>query len=171
MGKKALHILALAAGTLLALLVIYRIFIGPVGVLAARLTGSPDAITSASVILDAPSGRFVVLLNEERHQKWDTADAWSQFFQGESLVIMDDVDCLVGEGDAVGIGMAESYRSRLPENQMKLRREDGLMMLSRAEAMGFDVIVLSEEFAQALSAQTLYGREGVRVIHVEGVSE
>ena len=40
-------------------------------------------------------------------------------------------------------------------------------MLSRAQAGGFDVIVMSREFADAYRADTVYGLEGVRVIEVD----
>ena len=165
--KKLLHILALLV--LLAALVLapYRAFIGPLSNLLPRGDGV-DAVSSASVILDAPSGNYVVLLNRSRHQKYDTAEEWADFFRGESLVIMDDVECMVGDTDAGGFQLADSYRSRLPENQMKLRSENGLMMLSRAEAGGFDVIVMSQEFAEAYTARTVYGQDGVEVIEIGG---
>ena len=165
--KRILHTLALAAGTLAALLAIYRLAIGPIP-WSALAGGGVDAVSGASVILDAPSGNYVVLLNRDAHAKLDTADAWASFFQGESLVIMDDVSCLVGEGDAGGFQMADSYRSRLPENQMTLRAESAAMMLSRAELGRFDVIVMSKEFAEAFRADTAYAAPGVQVIEVGG---
>ena len=41
------------------------------------------------------------------------------------------------------------------------------MLLSRAQAGGFDVIVMSREFADAYRADTVCGLEGVRVIEVD----
>ena len=163
--KRVLRILALVLIVLAIFAVPYRAFIGPIR-LDALFGSGVDAVSSASVILDKPSGSYVVLLNESRHQKYDTADQWEQFFRGESLVIMDDVDCAVIDADAGGIDMADSYRSRLPENQMKIARQDALMLLSRAQAGGFDVIVMSKEFADAYRADTVYGVAGVRVIEV-----
>ena len=165
--KRILRSLGLLAALAVLLLAPYQAFIGPVTNLLPRGDGA-DAVSGASVILDAPSGSFVVLLNGSRHTRWDTAGDWADFFRGESLVIMDDAECLVAEGDAGGFEMADSYRSRLPENQMKIRREDGLMMLSRAQVGGFDVIVMSKEFADAYSAQTAYGVGGVEVIEIGG---
>ncbi len=165
--KRILRSLGLLAALAVLLLAPYQAFIGPVTNLLPRGDGA-DAVSSASVILDAPSGSYVVLLNGDRHTRWDTAGDWADFFRGESLVIMDDAECLVAEGDAGGFEMADSYRSRLPENQMKIRREDGLMMLSRAQVGGFDVIVMSKEFADAYSAQTAYGVGGVEVIEIGG---
>ena len=168
--KKGLHGLLLLAVVLAIMAVPYRAFIGPIP-FARLFGGNVDAVSSASVILDAPSGNYVVLLNAARHEKWRTAADWAAFFQGESLVIMDDVDCLVADSDAGGIQMAESYRSRLPENQMKLRREDGTLMLSRAEVGGFDAIVMSAEFAEAFKAETVYGQPGVEVLEIGGAAQ
>ena len=140
--KRILHTLALAAGTLAALLAIYRLAIGPIP-WSALAGGGVDAVSGASVILDAPSGNYVVLLNRDAHAKLDTADAG-------------------------GFQMADSYRSRLPENQMTLRAESAAMMLSRAELGRFDVIVMSKEFAEAFRADTAYAAPGVQVIEVGG---
>ena len=164
--KRVLHGLVLLAIVLALFAAPYRAFIGPIR-LGSLFGGGVDAVSSASVILDAPSGSYVVLLNEARHQRYDTSDQWERFFKGESLVIMDDVVCGVMEADAGGRQMADSYRSRLPENQMKVRAEDALMLLSRAQAGGFDVIVMSREFADAYRADTVCGLEGVRVIEVD----
>ena len=125
-------------------------------------------MSGASVILHAPSGEFVVLLNRDAHRKMNTADDWARFFRGDSLVIMDDVTCLAAAGDAGGWDMADSYRSRLPENQMKLRREDATLMLSRAQLGRFDAIVMSREFADAMRADTAYDVPGVEVIRIGG---
>ena len=51
---------------------------------------------------------------------------------------------------------------------MRLRRENGLMMLSKAQCGGFDAIVMSREFADALSAETVYGQPDVEVIEIGG---
>ena len=137
--KKLLRPLAVLAILALALVLPYRVFIGPLSELFARLGGGVDAVTSASVIIDKPSGSYMVLLNADRHRKMGTADDWTRFFGGESLVIMDDITCQVIDQDAGGRQLAESYQSRLPENQMKIREENGLMLLSKAEQSGFDV--------------------------------
>lgn len=168
--KKLLRPLAVAGALLLALAVPYRVFIGSFAGLFARL-GGVDAVTSASVIIDKPSGSYIVLLNEDKHRKYGTADDWARFLNGESLVIMDDAQCQVIDQDAGGKQLAESYQSRLPENQMKLTEENGLMLLSKAERGGFDVIVLSREFADAYSANTVYDRENIRVLEIGGEGE
>lgn len=168
--KKALHILALTAVAAAIFALPYRVFIGPIRLGALFGGGGVDAVTSPSIILDAPDGSYVVLLNEARHQKYRTAQDWADFLSGESLVIMDDVACAVIDTDAGGIEMAESYRSRLPENQMKITRMDGLMLMSRAQYGAFDVIVLSRAYADAMQASTVYGLEDVRVIEVGGAA-
>ena len=165
--KTLLHILLLIAVTVALVAVPYRVWLGPIP-WSALLGGGVDAVTSASVILDAPSGSYVVLLNRDAHQKLDNADDWARFFRGESLVIMDDVRCLVGKGDAGGFDMADSYRSRLPENQMKLSAEDATLMLSRAQLGRFDAIVMSKEFADAFRADTVYGQGNIEVIEIGG---
>ena len=52
--KKLLHIAFLALCVLLALLLPYRLFIGPLGSLFSALTGGVDAVTSASVATTPP---------------------------------------------------------------------------------------------------------------------
>ena len=103
--KRVLHGLVLLAIVLALFAAPYRAFIGPIR-LGSLFGGGVDAVSSASVILDAPSGSYVVLLNEARHQRYDTSDQWERFFKGESLVIMDDVVCGVMEADAGGRLMA-----------------------------------------------------------------
>lgn len=166
--KILLRALMVLAALALILVLPYRIFIGPLGPLFARF-GGVDAVTSASVIIDKPSGSYVVLLNTDRHRA--TEQDWIDFFNGESRVIMDDVDCRVIDQDAGGRQLAESYQSRLPENQMKLKDENGLMLLSRAECGGFDVIVMSREFADAYSAETVYDQANVEVLEIGGEGE
>ena len=165
--KKLLRPLAVLCALALALLLPYRAFIGPLSGLFARL-GGVDAVTSASVIIDKPSGAYVVLLNEERHTKRGTAEDWARFLQGESLVIMDDVDCQVIDQDSGGRQLAESYQSRLPENQMRVRGENGLLLVSKAEYGGFDMIVMSKEYADSYNARTVYDQANVRVLEIGG---
>ena len=163
--KKLLHGAGLIACLALILALPYRLFIGPIDL--GALFGGVDAVSSASVILDAPSGSYVVLLNTPLHEKRGTVGQWTEFFQGESPLIMEDIRCLAARQDAVGVEMAQSYRSRLPENQMKLSIEDGTMMLSRADLGQFDAIVMSREFAEAFSASTAYDLNGVAVLEID----
>ena len=163
--KRVLHGLLLALVTLAVLILPYRIFIGPI---PTPWRGGVDAVTSPSVIIDAPSGEYLVLLNEEKHKKYNTVEDWAEFFSGESLVIMDDVSCEVMNADVGGIDMANSYRSRLPENQMKVRTENPTLLVSKAEAGYVDVVVMSREMAEALSLAAEDELEGIREFTITG---
>ena len=55
----------------------------------------------------------------------------------------------MAEGDAMGIEMADSFRSKLPENQMKIKKEEAVLVVSRAEEGKFDVLLMSKEFANS----------------------
>ena len=121
---------------------------------------SEDAVSSASVILDAPSGSFAVIINRDVHNDSETLKLWEQFFRGEEVpVIMEDVVCAVPKGDAAGLEFARSLQSRLPENQMKIETEEALMLASKAEYGGFDVIIVSREMADAYSFGRIYDRD------------
>ena len=136
------------------------------------ISGKTDAVTSASVILDAPSGDYLVLVNLDRHQNAENLALWETFFTGtDAPVIYEDISCLTALGDRGGCDMADSFRSRLPENQMKIHSIDGTLLLSKAEHGLFDVIVLSEEFADAVSAETVYSQKYVKLLHVSEVAE
>ena len=131
-----------------------------------------DAVSSASVIIDQPSGDYVVLLNLDKHTDKENLAMWYDFFEGKEIdFIFEDIDCMTAKSDINGTTMAQSYRSRLPENQMKLNTIDGTLMLSRAEHGKFDIIVLSEELADFYTASTVYDRDNVAVLHVKGVTE
>ncbi len=137
-----------------------------------RMVEGTDAVSSASVIIDQPSGNYVVLLNLDKHTDQDNLAMWYDFFEGREIdFIFEDIDCMTAQSDINGTTMAQSYRSRLPENQMKLHTIDGTLMLSRAEYGKFDVIVLSEELADFYTASTVYDRDNVAVLHVKGVTE
>ncbi|MBQ9030994.1 MAG: hypothetical protein IJ106_06010 [Parasporobacterium sp.] len=120
-------------------------------------SGDPDAVSSASVILDKPSGRYVMLINRDFHPDTATLDDWITFFEGgEILYIFEDIAVSVAEIDAGGIELANSFRSKLPENQMQVKKEDITLLLSRADHGLYDMILLSEEIARAYHAETAY---------------
>ncbi|MBR1739478.1 MAG: hypothetical protein IJ737_04210 [Ruminococcus sp.] len=132
----------------------------------------PDAVTSASRALDKPSGEYVVLINKDRRKNEDTLKFWEDFFSGEEVgFVFEDIECRVPEGDTAGLKMAESFMSRLPENQMKVKSEDGMMLLSKAEYGMFDIIIMSAETADGFTASTLYDNEGVEAIFVKGEND
>ncbi len=127
-----------------------------------------DAVSSASVILDAPTGEYVVLINRNLHANADKLNQWITFFQGgDPGVIFEDISCAVADSDAGGIDMALSLQSRLPENQMRIQKENGTLLLSRADFGKFDVILCSREYADAFGAASSYG-ENTEVVNITG---
>ena len=137
----------------------------------AKLSGT-DAVSSASVTVAQPSGDYVVLLNLTKHTDKEALAMWYDFFAGEEIgLLFEDIDCAVARSDPNGKTMAESYRARLPENQMSLRLEDGTLLLSKAENGKFDVIVMSAEIADFYHAETLYDKQEIAVLYVKGAAE
>ena len=72
----------------------------------------------------------------------------------------------MAKGDEQGETMAESFMSHLPENQMKVYIKDATMMLSKAEAKRFDIIIMSKEYYDMYGAKTLEGIDGIIKIDV-----
>ena len=111
-------------------------------------SASADAVSSASVILDEPSGTYYVLINKAYHQDEENLEKWITFFSGgEILYIFEDAACSAAADDTGGCDLADSYRSRLPENQMQVKREDGTLLSSRIDQGLFDMAVMSKEYA------------------------
>ncbi len=158
------HLLIVCA----ALLLIIGIPFFRSGYFAAMISGE-DAVASATVALDQPSGEYVVMINETIRTDDETLNTWTDYFSGKEIdFLFEDIRCCVASGDAPGLEMARSYQSRLPENQMKIRTEDATLMLSKAEYGNFDIIVMSKEFADIFGADSLKGQEGVRYLEVKG---
>lgn len=121
----------------------------------------PDAVASASVIIDQPSGAYVVWINRDNHPIEENLSTWERFFSGEEIdFLFEDISCMVAGGDASAMELAESFRSRLPENQMTLRSEDATLMLSKAYYGRFDIIIMSKEFYEAREASKLLNDAG-----------
>ena len=130
---------------------------------------SPDAVSSATaqtVSAGDMEGKWVVLINRGLHDKSGTTADWQKFFTFSDNVplIMEDITCKVAQGDSSGLDTAKKYQVRLPENQMKIVQEAGTMLVSKAELMRFDVIILSEATANTFSAQTLYDKNDILTI-------
>ena len=107
-----------------------------------------DAVSSPSVIIDKPSGNYIVLINTRLHKDKSKLDQWISFFSGEETdIIFEDIACTVAEGDAKGFEMAQSFQSKLPENQMKIKEEEAVLVVSRAEEGKFDILLMSKDFA------------------------
>ncbi|MBR1930594.1 MAG: hypothetical protein IJ833_03830 [Lachnospiraceae bacterium] len=126
-----------------------------------------DAVTGASVMIEKPSGEYLVFINEMLHPDEDKLAAWCDFFEGRDVsYIFEDISRFVANGDITGMEAALSFQSRLPENQMKITGEDATLLLSKAEYSKFDVIIMSKEFAQAYGVQSIYETQGVRICRV-----
>ena len=113
---------------------------------------------------------YRVYINREKHEAAGTLPAWEGFFRGEDGdFVFENILCYVGNGDGSGLGMARSFQSVLPENQMEIRQMDMPLMLSRADHGKFDVLVLSKEMADAFGAPlTLLERENTEELMIKG---
>ena len=130
---------------------------------------SPDAVSSATaqpVSAGDMSGKYMVFINRGLHDKAGTTGDWEKFFSFSDDVplIMEDITCKVAQFDSEGLDTARKYQARLPENQMKIEQEAGVMLLSKAELGRFDVMIMSEAAAKSYSAQTLYDKENILTI-------
>lgn len=109
-----------------------------------------DAVSSPSVVIDKPSGNYIVLINTALHKDKKKLDEWIAFFSGEETdIIFEDIACTVAEGDSKGLEMAKSFQSKLPENQMKIKEEEAILVVSRAEEGKFDILLMSKDFANS----------------------
>ena len=130
---------------------------------------SPDAVSSATakpVSAGDMSGKYMVFINRELHDKAGTTGDWEKFFSFSDDVplIVEDITCKVAQFDSEGLDTARKYQARLPENQMIIEQEAGVMLLSKAELGRFDVMIMSEAAAKSYSAQTLYDKENILTI-------
>lgn len=120
-----------------------------------------DAVSGATSYAFDPSdvsGEYVVFINNSRHQ--ETADIWEAFFKGENIpVVLDDISCLICNGDTLAADYAAICQARLPENQMTVKSDSSLLVLSKGEYGRFDIIILSKELAEAYGAQTIGGSD------------
>ena len=134
-----------------------------------RSSDSPDAVSSATaqpVSAGDMSGKYIVFINRGLHDKAGTTGDWEKFFSftDDVPLIMEDITCKVAQLDSEGLDTARKYQARLPENQMKIEQEAGVMLLSKAELGRFDVMIVSEAAAKSYSAQTLYDKENILTI-------
>lgn len=130
------------------------------------LAGDKDLVVSQTTTQEAPSGSFTILINHDRHKDDEAYARWLDFLAGGDVpLIMEDASCFACYGDTAGIEMACSLAARLPAGQMKVRTEDGALVLSKAEVGRFDIIVMSDEVAKSLDASTVADRPFVGVVH------
>ena len=133
----------------------------------AELVNGTDAVSSASAVIDAPSGNFTVLINRDCHKSESDMAAWHEFFSGGDFdIIFDDTRCTVLDGDTNALTMAESFMSRLPENQMTVQSGDPVLVLSKADHGRFDMMILSDEAAESFAANSVYDGKNVDVIRI-----
>lgn len=131
--------------------------------------GKADATSSASVVLKQPSGQYIVLINKARHTNAENLDTWTRFFDGKEIdYLFEDIVCYVCQGDGLGLSMAQSYQSRLPANQMRIKIVDPTLLFSKADHGIFDIVVMSKEMADAFHAETISQQDGVITITVKG---
>ena len=117
--------------------------------LNALVSGSADAVSQATMALpDTPSGNFVVFINRQKHP--NSLDQWSAFFaEADYGILLEDVHCMVITGDVNGQQLAERYQARLVKDQMTLYRENGVLAASRLDNGLYDMLILSQEMAEA----------------------
>lgn len=135
----------------------------------ALISDTPDVVTSASVVVDKPSGDYLVFINLDKHTDKENLSLWHDFFEGKDVsFIFEDIKCYVAKNDVNGLTIAQNFQSRLPENQMVISTEDGTLMISKAEYNKFDVIVMSREIADFYAADTLLENDNIDVITIKG---
>ena len=166
------HIGIIAAGVIL----IIGVPLWCTGYITSLFSDEADVVSGASLIIDRPSGEFVVLINKKLHTNKENLEKWVKYFSGtegdEILIIFEDISCSVAEGDVTGLNMAESFQSRLGTsstglNQMEIEQSEASLLVSRADYGKFDVIIMSKEFADAYSLDTAYGSD-VEVVELSG---
>ncbi|MBR1554639.1 MAG: hypothetical protein IJ644_04510 [Oscillospiraceae bacterium] len=135
----------------------------------ALMNPDADAVSSASVIVDKPSGTYLVCINLEKHTDDEALEIWRDFFTGKEIdLIFEDIVCSVAKSDSNAGTLAENYQSRLPEHQCEIRKEDVTLMLSKAEHLKFDILVMSQEIADFYHADTLRSMPEIEIIQVQG---
>lgn len=117
-----------------------------------RLISGEDAITSATTVIDTPSGSYVAIINLERHTNTHNLEIWRTFFKGEEIdYLFEDISVLIPKGDSNGLDILLSLQSRLPENQMVIRKDDVTLVLSKMENHKFDIIFVSKEMYDSMN--------------------
>lgn len=153
----------------LALLLIVGVPVYKTGYVQKRLSDT-DSVSSATVVVEQPSGAYVVLINRDRHQNAENLAVWESFFRGEEIdFLFEDITCTVASQDALGLELAKSLQSRLPENQMTVKREDAILVLSKIDYGRYDVILFSREFYERCNMDDAAFNGEDDLIEAEGV--
>ena len=155
--------------TLLILAVLLGTPLTVSGYLQRSLSGE-DAVSSASTVIEQPSGAYAVFINRDHHTDDEALAVWTDFFSGREIdYLFEDISCVVADSDSFSLELAESFRSRLPENQMTIRSEETTLFISKLEAGIYDVAIVSEElYEEYLSADDFDPSETL-VIKEDGV--
>ena len=125
-----------------------------------------DAKSSASIAVEEPSGEYFVYINKKKHDEASLA-VWKDFFGGgEVPIIFEDLSCYVAKGDENAYTLAESYASRLPENQMIYQEEEATMLFSKLRAGRLDIVIVSAEAAASYGLSSLDGWPGIEKVIV-----
>ena len=130
-----------------------------------------EATSSATVVVDMPSGEYVVLINKDKHPDDNKLSSWVSFFKGEEVsYIMEDINCMAAEADEGALKTADSYISRLAENQMSLRVEESTFMLSKIRYNIFDTVIMSKEFYDVYVVDGDIG-DNIEIVEVHSESD
>lgn len=167
LGRTAIRFTALAL--IVTILYFYLLSAGYIAPL-----GSVDAVSSATTIssMDDMKGQYTVFINKALHKT--TLEEWEKFFKGKDVgFIMEDINCAVASSDKAGMETAETYRSRLPQNQMTVKPDAAVLTVSKAKNGIFDVLILSDNAVKAYGAQELFKDSKVTSIRMsaEGNNE
>ncbi len=169
MKKKFYSLLPHIALIALSLILLAGAPVASTGYVQRRLSGA-DIVSSATVSLERPSGAYVVFINPALHKNKENLAIWESFFRGEDIgFLFEDISCAVGNSDPIGLEMARSFQSRLPENQMTIRIEDTTLMLSKALYGKFDIIVMSRDSFNAFKADAAMDRDEVIILEEDGI--
>lgn len=138
------------------------------GRISAMFSSDPDAVSGASLVVpDQPSGEYFVFINKEKHA--DTLENWENFFLEKGAeIIFEDPVCIVADSDVNGIQLAQRYQARLAENQMTVKKINGLMAASKLQWGEFDMCIFSREAAEAYSLESVMSDENIFVIEIKG---
>ncbi|MBQ9058221.1 MAG: hypothetical protein IJ125_03435 [Atopobiaceae bacterium] len=160
-----MNVLIHIASLVVSLVLFVGVPLAMTGQLGQLTAATPDVVSSATHMIDAPSGNYVIFLNAQRHTDPDVRQRWMSFLKGQDTeLIMEDLSCVTCSGDPSAHDLALSLQSRLAENQMTVRVENPMLALSKAEHGYFDVLVLSSEAAEQYNAETVENLDFVEVV-------
>ncbi len=128
------------------------------------ISSNTDTVSSASGLIEAVSGDYLVLVNGKYHRDEGQLEEWKRFFLGEeNTIIQDTAVCSVGSSDPGAQTLAESFCSRLGKDQMRIQISDPFLLFSRSDHRLFDVVIMSREFAESFNFREPSGENIVRI--------